>query len=59
MTYTASYKKASYCPFYLRPDHASYRGLDIIAQLIGLNIRAIGHKLNRKSGEFGSSVEWY
>jgi phytanoyl-CoA hydroxylase len=33
--------------------------LDIISQLIGPNIRAIGHKLNMKSGEFGSPVEWH
>jgi ectoine hydroxylase-related dioxygenase (phytanoyl-CoA dioxygenase family) len=33
--------------------------LDILAQLIGPNIRAIGHKLNMKSGSFGSPVEWH
>ena len=33
--------------------------LDIVAQLIGPNIRCNGHKLNMKSAEFGSSVEWH
>ena len=33
--------------------------LDILAQLIGPNIRAIGNKLNMKSGAFGSPVEWH
>ena len=33
--------------------------LDIIAQLIGPDICAIGHKLNMKSGGFGSQVEWH
>lgn len=33
--------------------------LNILAQLIGPNIRAIGHKLNMKSGAFGSPVEWH
>jgi len=33
--------------------------LDIVAQLIGPNIRTNGDKLNMKSGEFGSPVEWH
>lgn len=33
--------------------------LDILAQLIGPNIRAIGNKLNMKSGAYGSPVEWH
>ncbi|OGG46802.1 MAG: phytanoyl-CoA dioxygenase [Candidatus Handelsmanbacteria bacterium RIFCSPLOWO2_12_FULL_64_10] len=33
--------------------------LDIVAQLIGPGIRYNGHKLNMKSPEFGSPVEWH
>lgn len=33
--------------------------LDIVAQLIGNGIRTNGHKLNMKSAEFGSPVEWH
>ena len=46
--------------------HAAYKRilhhdkiLDIVAQLIGLAIRTNGDKLNMKSGEFGSPVEWH
>ena len=35
------------------------RILDIVAQLIGPNIRTNGDKLNMKSPEFGSAVEWH
>ena len=35
------------------------RILDIVAQLIGERIRTNGDKLNMKSGEFGSPVEWH
>lgn len=33
--------------------------LDIVAQLIGPNIRTNGNKLNMKLGEVGSAVEWH
>lgn len=33
--------------------------LDIVAQLVGPAIRYNGHKLNLKSAEFGSPVEWH
>ena len=33
--------------------------LDIVAQLVGPAIRYNGHKLNLKSPEFGSPVEWH
>jgi ectoine hydroxylase-related dioxygenase (phytanoyl-CoA dioxygenase family) len=35
------------------------RILDIVAQLIGPGIRYNGHKLNMKSPEYGSPVEWH
>ena len=35
------------------------RILDIVAKLIGERIRTNGNKLNMKSGEFGSPVEWH
>jgi ectoine hydroxylase-related dioxygenase (phytanoyl-CoA dioxygenase family) len=35
------------------------RVLDIVAQLIGSSIRCTGQKLNLKSAEFGSPVEWH
>lgn len=35
------------------------RVLDIVAQLIGTAIRCNGQKLNLKSAEFGSPVEWH
>jgi phytanoyl-CoA hydroxylase len=35
------------------------RILDIVAQLVGTNIRTNGNKLNMKSPEFGSPVEWH
>ena len=35
------------------------RILDIVGQLIGPRIRTNGDKLNMKSGEFGSPVEWH
>jgi ectoine hydroxylase-related dioxygenase (phytanoyl-CoA dioxygenase family) len=33
--------------------------LDMVAQLVGPSIRYNGHKLNMKSGQFGSPVEWH
>ncbi|MEE3233197.1 MAG: phytanoyl-CoA dioxygenase family protein [Candidatus Latescibacterota bacterium] len=33
--------------------------LDVVAQLIGPNIRTNGNKLNMKLGEVGSAVEWH
>ena len=33
--------------------------LDMVAQLIGPSIRFTGEKLNMKSAEFGSVVEWH
>jgi ectoine hydroxylase-related dioxygenase (phytanoyl-CoA dioxygenase family) len=35
------------------------RVLDIVAQLIGPQIRQNGHKLNMKYAEYGSPVEWH
>ncbi|MEX0762187.1 MAG: phytanoyl-CoA dioxygenase family protein [Dehalococcoidia bacterium] len=35
------------------------RILDIVSQLVGPDIRTIGGKLNMKSPEFGSPVEWH
>ena len=47
-------------------QHETYRStlhheriLDIVGQLIGPRIRTNGDKLNMKSGEFGSPVEWH
>ena len=51
-------KPASHHPLYdATMRHAG--SLDIISQLIGPDIRAIGAKLNMKSGEYGSPVEWH
>ena len=33
--------------------------LDIVAQLIGDGIRTNGNKLNMKSADYGSPVEWH
>ncbi len=35
------------------------RMLDVVAQLVGPEIRLHGNKLNMKSAEFGSPVEWH
>ncbi len=47
-------------------QHSTYRNtlyhkgiLDIVSQLIGPGIRYNGQKLNMKSAEFGSPVEWH
>ncbi len=49
---------ASHHPVY---DRALRHGriLDLVAQLIGPSIRYNGQKLNLKSAEFGSPVEWH